>query len=105
MLLTSVSTLANGPPPIDRCRFKGLAPVACLAAAAEAVAAPAPALSGAELPALADVAVGKAGWTTSGRRRIPKMSPSPSMIASGLPPCLSQEVPVSLLSAGADFHC
>lgn len=88
ILLTSLSTLANDPPPVDRCRFKGLAPVACLAAAAVVAAAAAAAVSGAELPP-ADVAVGATGWTTSGLRRIPKMSPSPSMIAGGVSPCLS----------------
>lgn len=74
-LLTSLSTLANAPPPADRCLFKGLAPVACLAAAA--------AVSGGVLPAPpVDVAAGAAGLTASGLLRIPKMSPSPSMIAA-----------------------
>lgn len=70
ILLTSLSTLANEAPPVDRCRFKGLAPAG--------LAAPAPAaavVSGKPVGA-----VDGAGGTGSGRRRIPKMSPSPSMM-------------------------
>ena len=71
--LTLLSNLADEAPPVERCLFNGLAPAACLAAVAVAEAEEAAASGNA-------VVVDGAGWTGSGRRRIPKMSPSPSII-------------------------